>query len=119
VIILGVELAWSLQCLVVIFLVVPSPVGALDRIHLVVVDARALAPEVITIVTPPIPVFSVVAVIGATMVPVVKTTTTLIPSRRLVGTSRIVSDVFFRVISIGVIFGRGKEFSHRGRPFAQ
>jgi len=116
---LGVELAWSLQRLVIIFLVVPSPVGALDRIHLVVVVARALAPKVITIVTPPIPTFSVVTVVGATMLPVVKTTMTVVPSRRLVGTSRIVPNELFYIIDVGVIFGRGKEFSHRGRPFAQ
>ena len=140
---LGVELARSLQRLVVIFLVVPSPVGTLDRIHLVVVVARALTPEVITIVTPPIPTFSVVVVaralapevitivmppiptfsvvvvVGATMVPVVETTTTVVSSRRLVGTSRIILDELFCIISVGVIFGRGKELGHRRWPFAQ
>jgi len=116
---LGVELARSLQRLVIIFLVVPPSVGALDCIHLVVVIARAPAPEIITIVTPPIPTFSMVAVVGATVVPVIKTTTTVVPSRRLVGTPRILSDEFFYVIGIGVVFCRGKELSHRGWPFAQ
>jgi len=113
---LGVELARSLQRLVVIFLVVSPPIGALDRIHLVVVVKR---PEVIAIVTPPIPTFSMVAVVWATMVPIVKTTTTVVPSRRLVGTSHILSDELFCVIGISVVFCRGKELSHRGRPFAQ
>jgi len=116
---LGVELAWSLQCLVVIFLVVPPPNGALDRIHLMIVAARALAPEIITIVTPPIPTLSVVVVVGAMMVPVVKTTTTVVPSRGLVGSSRIFSDELFYVISVGVVFCCGEELGHRGRPFAQ
>jgi len=100
-------------------MVVPPPIGALDRIHLMIVVARALAPEVITIVTPPIPTFSMVAVVRATMVPVVKTTTTVIPSRMLVGTSRILSDELFYVIGVGIVFCRGKELSHHGRPFAQ
>jgi len=69
---LGVELARSLQRFVVIFLVVPPPIGTLDCIHLVVVVARALAPEVITIVTPPIPTFSMVTVVRAMMVLVVE-----------------------------------------------
>jgi len=116
---LGVELARSLQRLVVIFLVVSPPIGALDRINLVVVVMRAHAPEVIAIVTPPIPTFSMVAVVRATMVPVVETTTTVVPSRRLVRTSRILSDELFCVIGVGVVFCRGKELSHRGRPFAQ
>ena len=54
------QLAWSLQCLVVVFLVVSPPIGTLDRIHLVVVVARALASEVIAIITSPVPAFSVV-----------------------------------------------------------
>jgi len=116
---LGVELARSLQHFVVIFLVVSPPIGALDRIHLVVVVARALAPEVIAVVTLPIPTFSMVTVVRVTMVPVVKTTTTVIPSRGLVGTSRIFSDELFRVIGVSVVFCRGEELGHRGRPFAQ
>jgi len=116
---LGVELARSLQRLVVIFLVVSPPIGALDRIHLVVVVVRALAPEVLAIATLPIPTFSMVAVVRAMMVPIVKTTTTVVPSRRLVGTSRILSDEHFCVIGVSVVFCRGKELSHRGWPFAQ
>ena len=101
---LGVELARSFQCLVVIFLVVSPPIGALDRIHLVVMVTRALAPEVIAIVMPPIPTFSMVVVVSATMVPVVKTSTTVVPSRRLIGTSRILSDEVFCVIGVSVVF---------------
>jgi len=110
------QLAWSLQRLVVVFLVVSPRIGTLDRIHLVVVLARALASEAVTIVTRPVPAFLVV---GATMVPVVKTTSTIISSRRLVGTSRIVLDEFFCVVSVGVIFSRGEELGHRCWPFAQ
>ena len=91
----------------------------LDRIHLVVVVARALASEIITIVTPPIPTFSVVTVVGATMVPVVETTTTVVSLRKLVGTSRIVPDELFCIVGVGVIFGRGKELGHCRWPFAQ
>jgi len=116
---LGVELARSLQRLVVVFLVVPPPIGAFDRIHLVIVVARALAPKVITIITPPIPTVSEVTVVRATMVPVVKTTTTVVPLRRLVGASRIISDELFCVIDVGVVFCCGKELGHRGWPFAQ
>jgi len=90
-----------------------------DRIHLVVVVARALASEVITIVTPPVSTFSVVAVVGVTMVPVVKMTTTVVSSRRLVGTSRLVPDELFCIVGVGVIFGCGKELGHRRWPFAQ
>jgi len=81
--------------------------------------ARALAPEIIAIVMPPIPTFSVIVIVGATMVPVVQTATTVVSSRRLVGTSRIVPDELFCIIGIGVIFGRGKELSYHHRPFAQ
>ena len=113
------QLAWSLQRLVVVFLLVSPPIGTLDHIHLVVVVAMALASEVITIVTPHVPAFSVVPVVGATMVPVVDTTSTVISSRRLVGASRIVPDELFCVIGVGVIFGRGKELDHRRWPFVQ
>ena len=103
------QLAWSLQCLVIVFLVVSPPVGTLDRIHLVVVVTRALASEVITIVTPPIPTFFVIAAVGATMIPVVETTTTVVSSRKLVGTSCVVPDEFFCIVGVGIIFGRGKD----------
>ena len=108
------QLAWPLQRLVVVFLVVSPPIGTLDRIQLVVVVvvAGALASEVIAIVTPPVPTFSVVAVVGETMVPVVETTTTFVSSKRLVGTSRIVPDEFFCFIDISPIFSRGKELGH-------
>jgi len=87
--------------------------------HLVVVVARALASEVVAIVMLPVPTFFVVAVDGATMVPVVETTTTVVSSRRLVGTSRVVSNEFFCVVGVGVILSRGKELGHRRWPFAQ
>ena len=113
------ELAWSFQCLVVILPVVSPPIGALDHVHLVVMVARALAPEVIAVVTLPVPTFSMVTVVSATMVPIVKMSTTVVSSRRLVGASRIVSDELFCVVGVSVVFSRGDELGHRGRSFVQ
>ena len=89
---LWVQLTRSLQRFVVVFLVVPPPVGTLDRIHFVVVVTGALSSEIVAIVAPPIPAFSLIAVVGAVVVPVVETTAIVISPRRLVGTSRIVPD---------------------------
>jgi hypothetical protein len=89
---LWVQLAWSLQRFVVVFLVVPSSVGTLDRVYFVVVVARALSSEIVAVVAPPIPTLSVIAVVGAAVVSAVVATTTVISPGRLVGTSRIVSD---------------------------
>jgi len=116
---LWMQLARSLQRLVVVFLVVPPPVGALDCIHLVVVVTGALSSEIVVIVAPPVPTFPVIAMVGATVVPVVEATTTIILPRRLVGTSRSVPDKFFCVVSVGVILSRGEELGHRCWPFAQ
>jgi len=85
----------------------------------VVVVTRALASEVIAFVTPPVPAFSVVPIVGATMVPIVETTSTVISSRGLVGTSRIVPDEFFCVVGVGVVFSHGKKLGHRCWSFAQ
>jgi len=115
---LGMQLARSLQRLVVVFLIVPPPVGALDCIYFVVVVAGTLSSEIVAIVTPPVPTFPVIAVVGATVVPVVEATATIISTRRLVGTSRIVPDEFFCVVGIGVILSRGEELGHRCWPFA-
>jgi len=86
------QLARSLQRFVVIFLVVPPPVGTLDRIHFMVVVAGALSSEIVAIVAAPIRTFSVIVVVGAAVVPVVVATATVISPGRLVRTSRIVSD---------------------------
>ena len=86
---LGMELAWSFQHLIVVFLVVSPPIGALDCVHLVVVVTRSLAPEIIAIVTSPVPTFSVVTVVTAARVPVVEASTAVISSGRLVAASRI------------------------------
>jgi hypothetical protein len=110
---LGMEMARSFQRLVVILLVVLPPIRALDRVHLVVIVGRALTPEVIAIVTPPIPTFSVVAVVSATMVPIVKASATVVSSRRLVGASRVLSDELFCVVGVSVVFCRGEELGHR------
>ena len=86
---LGMELAWSLQRLVVDFLVISPPIGALDCIDLVVMVSRSLAPEIVTIVTLSVPTFSVVAVVGATRVPVVEASTAVVSSGGLVGATRV------------------------------
>jgi len=116
---LGMKLAWSFQGLVVVFLIISLPVGALDCVHLVIVVTRSLASEVIAVVMGPIPSFSVVAVIVSLRVLVVKTTTAVVPSGRLLDSSDVFSDELFYVIGVGVIFGCGEEFSNRGWPFAQ
>ena len=115
---LGVKLAWSFQGLVVVFLIVLSSVGTLDCIHLVIVVARSLSSKVIAVVVAPIPPFSVVAVITTSRVSVVKMSTAVVPSGRLLGSSDVLSDELFYVVGIGVIFGRGKEFGDSGRPLA-
>jgi hypothetical protein len=116
---LGMELAWSFQRLVVVFLVVSSSIRALDCVHLVVVVTRSLASEIIAVVAPPVPTFSLVAVVATAGVPVVEAPTTIVSSGRLVGTSRIFSDEFFGVIGVSIVFGRGEELGDRGRSFAQ
>ena len=113
----GMELAWPFQRLVVVFLVVSSPIWALDCIHLVIVITGSLTPEIVAIVTSRVPSFSVVAV--ATEVPVVEASTTVVSSWKLVGASRIFSNELFYVIDISIIFGRGEELGNRGRPFTQ
>jgi len=92
VVILEMKLAWPLQGLVVIFLIVSSSIGTLDCVHLVIVVARSLASEVIAVVAAPIPPFSVVAVIATPRVSVVETPTAVFPSGRLLGSSDVHSD---------------------------
>jgi len=112
------ELAWSFQHLVVVFLVVSPSIGTLDCVHLVVVVARSLACEIIAIVTTPVPPFSVVAVVTAAGIPVVETPTAVVASGRLLSSSYIFADELFCVVGISVVFGRGEEPSDHGRPFA-
>jgi len=81
--------------------------------------AGAFSSEIIAIVVPPVQTFPVIAVVGAVVVPVVEATTTIIPPRRLVGTSRIVPNEFFCVVGVGIIFSRGEELGHCCWPFAQ
>ena len=116
---LGMELARSFQRLVVVFLVVSPSVGTLDCVYLVIVVARSLASEIVAIVTTPVPPFSVVAVVAAAGIMVVKTPTAVVSSGRLLGSSYIFSDELFCVVSVGVVFGRGEELGNRGRPFVQ
>ena len=116
---LGMELAWSSQRLVVVFLVISPSIGALDCVHLMVVVMRSLASKIIAVVASPVPTFSVVAVVAAARVPVVEASTTVISSGKLIGASRIFSDEFLCVIGICVVFGRGEVLGDRGRSFAQ
>ena len=92
---LGMELAWSFQRLVVVFLVVSPSIGKLDCVHLVVVVMRSLASEIVAVVALPVQTLSVVAVVTAARVPVVEASATVVSSGRLVGAG------------------------NRGRPFAQ
>jgi len=114
---LRMELAWPFQRLVIVFLVVSSPIGALDYVHLVVVVTRSLALEIVAVVTSPVSTFSVVAVATAVRVPVVEASTTVVLSRRLVSASRIFSDELFCVIGVSIVFCRGEVLGNRGQPF--
>jgi len=116
---LGMELAWSFPCFVVVFLVISPSIGTLDCVHLVVGVTRSLASEIVAVVATPVPPFSVVAVVTAARVPIVEASTTVVSPGRLVGSSYVFSDEFFYVIGIGVVFGRGEELGDRSRPFTQ
>ena len=115
---LGMELAQSFQCLVVVFLVVPPSNGTLDCVYLVIAVMRLLAFEVVTIVTAPIPPFSVVAVVDTARILDVEASTAIVSSGRLLGSSYVFSDELLCVVSIGIILGRGENFGDRGRPLA-
>ena len=80
---LGVELARSFQRLVVVFLVVPLSIGTLDCVYLVIVVSRSLASEIVTIITAPVPPFSVVVVVAAVGIPDVETPTGVVSLGRL------------------------------------
>ena len=100
---LAMELARSFQRLVIVFLVVSPSIGTLDCVHLVIVVARSLAFKVITIVTTPVPPFSVVTVVTVVGIPVVETPAAVVASGRLLGSSYIFADELFCVIDIGVV----------------
>jgi len=104
----------ALSALVVVFLIVPSSIRTLDCVHFVVAVARSLASEIVAVVAVPVPPFSVVAVVAAARTPVIETSTTIVSSGRLVGSSHIFSDEFFSVVSVSVVFSRGEEFGDRG-----
>jgi len=115
---LGMELARSFQRLVVVFLVVSLSIGMLDCIYLMIVVARLLASEIVTIITTPIPPFSEVAVVATAGIPVVETPTAVVSSGRLLDSSYIFSDEFFCVVGVAIILGCGEELGDYGRPFA-
>jgi hypothetical protein len=100
---LGMELAWSFQRFVVVFLVVSPSIGTLACVYLVIIVVRSLASEIVTIITMPVPPFSVVVVIATAGIPVVETPTAIISSGRLLGSSYVFSDEFFCVVGIGVV----------------
>ena len=116
---LGMELAWSFQRLVIVFLVVPPSIGTFDCVHLVIVVMRSFASELVTIIATPVPPFSVIAVIATAGIPIIKTTMAIVSSGRLLGFSHVFVDELFCVVNIGVIFGCGEEFSDCGWPFVQ
>ena len=90
-----------------------------DCVHLVIVVARSFAPEIIAVVAAPIPPFSVVVAPKAS---VVEMSAVVVLSGRLLvllGSPNVFSDELFCVIGVGVILGRGEDFSDRGRPLAQ
>jgi len=115
---LGMELARSFQRLVVVFLIVPSSIGTLDCVHLVVVVTRSLASKIVAVVAAPVPPFSVVVVVAAARIPVIEASAAIISPGTLVGSSRIFSDEFFDVVGIGVVFSRGEELGNCGQSFA-
>jgi len=112
------ELAWSIQCLVVVFLKISSSVGTLDCIYLVIVVARPLASEIVVVVATPIPPFSMLTVVVTVRVLDVETSTVVISSGRLLGSSNIFSDELFCVVGVAVILGYGEEFGDCGWPLA-
>jgi len=116
---LGMELAQSFLHLVVVFLVVPSSIGTLDCVYLVIVVTRSLAPEVVTIVTAPVPPFSVVAIVAAARIPDVKAPMAVISSGRLLGSPYVFLDELLCVVGVGVVLGCGEKFGDRGRPLSQ
>jgi len=116
---LGLELARSFQRLVVVFLVVSSSIGMLDCVYLVIIVARSLSSKIVTIITTPVPPFSVVAVVAAAGISVIEMPTAVILSGRLLGSSYVFSDELFCVVGIGVVLGCGEELGNRDQPFAQ
>ena len=95
-------MAQSFERLVIVFLVVSPSIGTLDCVHLVIVVARSLASEIVTIVTTPVPPLSVVAVVATARIPVVKTPTAVVARGKLLGLSYIFADELFCVVGIGV-----------------
>ena len=115
---LGMELAESFQHLVVVFLIITSSIGTFDCVYLVIVVARSLASDVITVVAMPIPPFSVVAVVATTRVPDVEAFTAVVSSGMLLSSSNIFSNELFCVVGVDVILGCGEKFGDHGRPLA-
>ena len=80
---------------------------------------RSFAPEVIMVVAATIPPFSVVV---APKAPVVEMFAVVVPPGRLLvllDSPDVFSTELICVIGVGVILGRGEEFSNRGRPLAE
>ena len=94
-------------------------------VDLMVVVAGPLTPKVVTVVAAPIPSFPPFLVVVAARIATVEYPTVaavLIPSRRVVkllASSNILSDQFFRVIGVGVVLGGSEKLGDRGRPFTK
>jgi len=121
---LGVKLARPLQGFITVFLIIASTGEPLDCVDLVVVVARSLTPEMVIVVTAPIPPFSVVMIIIAPRVAVVEMSAVvsgIISLRRLLallGSSDVFSDKLFCVIGVGIIFCYSEELSDHAQPLA-
>jgi hypothetical protein len=106
------------------FLTIASTGEPLDCVDLVVVVARSLTPEMVIVVTAPIPPFSVVMIIIAPRVAVVEMSAVvsgIISLRRLLallGSSDVFSDKLFCVIGVGIIFCYSEELSDHAQPLA-
>ena len=121
---LEMKLAWPLQSFIVVLLIITSTSKPLDCVDFVVAVAKSFTPEIITVVTAPVPPFSVVSVVGALKAAVVEMSTVVsgvVPSRRLLvflDSSDVFSEEFFCVIGIGVVFGCGEELCNRAWPLS-
>ena len=72
------KLAWILQGFIVVLLVVAVTSRPLDCIDFLVVFTRLLALEVITTISTPVPIFSVILIVITTTVTVVDSPTVLV-----------------------------------------
>jgi len=119
------ELAWTLQSLVVVVLVVMMTSEHFDHVDLMVVIVGPLTPKVVMVVTAPIPSFPPFLVVIAARITTIESpivVMVVISSRRVVGllaSSNVFSDQFFRVMGVGIVLGGSEKLGNRGRPFTK